>query len=93
MKLYGPQKLHVALLVKLPFVGKQSYIFEKKIKLMSEPIYSAITPRLIFVYQSVLKIVLKDPISYMDKICVIYSFICLCERSFDQGSKNTYPNL
>ena len=79
-KSFGPQKWHVIL--KLPFIGKKSHIFEKKLKLMTESLYSAVTPRVIFVSKPVLKIELKDPISHMEKSCVVYSFNCFCERSY-----------
>ena len=54
MKLYSPQKLHATL--KVPYIGKKSHIFENKIKLMTESIYSAITPTIIFVFNPVLKL-------------------------------------
>ena len=61
----GPQKRDVIL--KLPFIGNKLHIFEKKIKLMTESIYSAITIRIIFVSKPVLKIELKDPIPFMER--------------------------
>ena len=70
------------MILKLPFIGKKLHIFEKKIKLMTESIYSAITPRIIFVSKPVLKIELKDPIPFMEKSCVVYRYNCFCERSY-----------
>ena len=59
MKSYGPEKLHNIL--KLPYVGKKSDMFEKKIKLLAKSIYSysAITPRIILVSKSVQEIEFK----------------------------------
>ena len=49
---------------------------------MTESIYLAITPRIIFVSKPVIKIAFKDPISYMEKSCVIYRYNYFCERSY-----------
>ena len=73
-------KIHSIL--KLLYFGKKSYIFETEIKLISESIYFSITHRVIFVSKSVLKIELKDPISFLDKSCIIYRFNCFCDRSY-----------
>ena len=71
-------KLHTNSLRKMKslyhMLVKNCNISEKQIKLMTESIYSAITPRLIFVFKPVLKIELKDPIAYLDKSCIIYRF-------------------
>ena len=68
---YGPQKLHVTL--KLPFVDKKLHIFEKKIKLMTESIYSTITPRIFFVSKPMIKIELKaSNILYGQKLCYLH---------------------
>ena len=69
MKSYIPQKRHVIL--KLSFMGNKVHIFEKKVKLMTESIYSAITPIIIFVSKPVLKIELKDPIPFMENSRVV----------------------
>ena len=58
IKLYNLIKLHDI----LKYVGKKFYIFEIKIKLLTESIYSEITPIIIFVLKPVLKIQVKDPI-------------------------------
>ena len=80
IKSIGPQKRHVIL--KLPFMGNKVHIFEKKIKSMTESIYYAITPRIVFVSKPVLKIELKDPIPFMEKSCVVYRYNCFCKRSY-----------
>ena len=49
---------------------------------MTESIYSASAPKIVFVSKPVLKIELKDPIFNVDKICVIYRFIFFCEKSY-----------
>ena len=67
----GPQKRDVIL--KLPFIGNKLHILEKKIKLMTESIYSTITPRIFFVSKPMIKIELKaSNILYGQKLCYLH---------------------
>ena len=57
LKSYGPQKLHDIL--NLPYVGKNSKMFQKKIKWLAKSKYSASTPRIILVFKSLQEIEFK----------------------------------
>ena len=79
-KLFGPDKFSAVL--KLPYLGKISQLFEKKIQDLTQLTFNHIKPRVVFVSKPVLSLQLKDPIPYLDKSCIIYKFNCFCERSY-----------
>ena len=45
-------------------------LFKKKVQELTQSIYNQIKPRVVFVLNLVLRLKLKDPISYLDKSCV-----------------------
>ena len=59
-------------------MGNVSRLFEKKVQELRQ-----VKPRVVFVLKPVLRLELKDPISYVDKSCIIYKFNCFCERSYN----------
>ena len=79
-KLFGPDKFPAVL--KLPYFGKISHLLEKKVQDLTQSTYNQIKPRVVFVSNPVLRLELKDPIPNLDKSCVVYRFICFCERSY-----------
>ena len=79
-KMFGPEK-HSAVL-KLPYLGNVSYLLEKKVQELTQSTYNQVKPRVIFVSKPVLRLELKDPISHLDKSCIIYKFNCFCEKSY-----------
>ena len=79
-KMFGPEKLFAVL--KLPYLGNVSSLFEKKMQELTQSTYNQVKPRVIFVSKPVLRLELKDPISHLDKSCIIYKFNCFCEKSY-----------
>ena len=77
-KPYGPEKLHVVL--KLPYAGNTSYSMMNKVKSIKESAYFAIKPRIIFISKPIIHFDLKDPMSYLDKSCIVYKLNCSCDR-------------
>ena len=76
----GPEKLHVVL--KLPYAGNESYSMMNKVKSITESAFFAIKPRIIFTSKPIVNISVKDPMSYLDKSCIVYKFNCSCERIY-----------
>ena len=79
-KPYGPEKLHVVL--KLPYAGKASYPMVNRVKSITESAYFALKPRVIFTSKPLISLDVKDPMSYLDKSCIVYKFNCSCERIY-----------
>ena len=72
----------LSLVLKLPYLGNVSYLFEKKVQQLTQSTYNQVKPRVIFVSKPVLRLELKNPISHLDKSCIIYKFNCFCEKSY-----------
>ena len=79
-QIYGPEKFPAVL--KLPYIGEISHVFENKVKDLTKTTYNEVSPRTIFISQPLLKKQLKDPIPNLNKSCVVYKFNCFCERSY-----------
>ena len=80
IKPYGPDKCPVLLI--LPYVGVKSTQIENSIKKMTEKVYRASNPRVIFTSTSILNPKGKDHISHNHKSCVVYTFKCCCSNSY-----------
>ena len=80
IKLYGPEKCPILLI--LPYVGVKSNQIKRYIKNMTEKVYRASNPRLIFTSAAVLKFKGKDLLSYKHKCCVVYTYKCCCSNSY-----------
>ena len=79
-RLFGPEKFPAIL--KLPYIGEKSRVFESKLKDLTKTSYNQVLPRVIFLSKSLLKVQLKDPIPDQDKSCVVYKCNCSCKRSY-----------
>ena len=79
-KPYGPEKCPVLLI--LPYVGEKSKQVERDIKNMTEKVYHASKPRVIFTSAAILNPRGKDLISYKHKSCVVYTYKCCCANSY-----------
>ena len=79
-KLFGPDKFPAVL--KLPYLGNVSRLFEKKVQELTQLTYNQVKSRVILVSKPVHRLELKDQISYLDKSYIIYKFNCFCQRSF-----------
>ena len=55
---------------------------EKDIKNMTEKVYRASNPRVIFTSAAILNPQGKDLISYKHKSCVVYTYECCCSNSY-----------
>ena len=66
----------------LPYVGVKSTQIERNIKKMTEKLYRASNPRVIFTSASVLNPKGKDHISHKRKSCVVYTFKCCWLNSY-----------
>ena len=45
--------------------------------------YNQVKPReILFVFKTVLRLQLKDPIFYLDKSCIVYKSNCFCEKRY-----------
>ena len=79
-KLFRPEKFPAVL--KLPYLGNVSRLFEKKVKDLTQSTYNQVQPRIIFVSKPNLRLAIKYPIPHLDKSCIIYKFNCFCEKSY-----------
>ena len=79
-KLFGPDKYPAVL--KLPYLGNASRLFEKKVQEIVQKNYNQVKPRIIFVSKPVISLKLKDPIPTLNKSCIIYKFKCFCDKSY-----------
>ena len=87
IKPYRPEKCPV--LLSLPYVGEKSTQIERNIKKMTEKVYRAVKPMVIFTSRSVLSPKGKYLISNKEKCCVVYIFECCCSNSYiGQTSKH-----
>ena len=77
-KLFGPDKFPAVL--KLPYLGNVSRLFEKKVQELTQLTYNQVKPRVILVSKPVLILELKDPKFHYYKSCIIYKFSCFCKR-------------
>ena len=68
-KIYGPEKFSAIL--KLPYIGEKSRVFESKVKDLTKTSYNQMCPRVIFLSKPLLKVQLKDPIPDQDKSCIV----------------------
>ena len=80
IKPYGPEKCPVLLI--LPYVDEKSTQIERNTKKITEKVYFAAKPRVIFTSRSVLSPRGKYLISNRDKSCVVYTFECCCLDSY-----------
>ena len=79
-KLFGPDKYPAVL--KLPYLGNASRLFEKKVQEIVQKNYNQVKPRIIFVSKPVISLKLKDPIPTLNKSCIVYKFKCFCDKSY-----------
>ena len=77
-KLFGPEKFPAVVVFFGNYFGNISRLFEKKVQELTQSAYNLVKPKVIFVSKPVLRLELKDPISYLDKTCIIYKFKCFC---------------
>ena len=70
--MFGPQKFSAVL--ELPYLGNVSRLFKKKVQELTQSTYNQVKPSIVFVPKPVLRLELKDPVSYLDKSCNIYKF-------------------
>ena len=66
----------------LPYAGEKSTQIERNIKKLTEKVYRAAKPRVIFTSSSVLSPKSKDLMSNKHKSCVVYTFECCCSNSY-----------
>ena len=64
--IYGPEKFPAVL--KLPYIGETSRVFEKKVKDLTKTTYNQVSPRVIFRSKPLLKLQFKDPILDLKKV-------------------------
>ena len=57
--------------LKLPYLGNISRLFEKKVQKLTQLTYNQVKPRVVLVSKIFLRLELKDPISYLDKSCIV----------------------
>ena len=67
-KVFGPEKFPAVL--KLPYIGEKSRVFEVKVKELTKESYNQVSPRIIFFSKLLVKVQLKGPILNQDKIIV-----------------------
>ena len=79
-KLIGPEKFPAVL--KLPYLGNASRLFERKVQELIQSTYNQVKPRIIFVSKPILRLELKDPIPHLNKSCIIYKSNCFCVKSY-----------
>ena len=78
--MFGPEKFPAVL--KLPYLGNASRLFERKVQELIQSTYNQVKPRIIFVSKPILRLELKDPIPHLNKSCIIYKFNCFCGKSY-----------
>ena len=80
VKPYGPDKCPI--LLKLPYIGVESKLIEKKIVDITSKTYHAVNPRVLFMSKPILQRSGKDLMTPQEKSLVVYKFKCCCDSSY-----------
>ena len=76
----GPKKCSVYL--KLPWIGKNSLKFERKIKLFNNNCFRAVKPRVVFSTRRILPAIHKDVLPTFQQSNVVYEYVCHCDSRY-----------
>ena len=79
-KVFGSEKFSVVL--KLPYTGETSQVFEVRVKKLTKESYNQVSPRIIFLSKSLIKRQLKDLIPNQHKSSLVYKFNSFCDKSY-----------
>ena len=79
-KPYGPDKCPI--LLKLPYIGAESKLIEKKIVDITSKTYHVVNPRILFMSKPILQRWGKDLMTPEDKSLVVYKLKCCCDSSY-----------
>ena len=79
-KPYGPEKFPI--LLKLPYIGADSKLIEKKIVDITTRWHFSVNPRVLFTSKPIFQRSGKDPMTPEEKSFGVYKFKCYCESSY-----------
>ena len=68
--------------MKLPYIGAESKLIEKKIVEITSKTYHAVNPRVLFMSKPILQRSGKDLMTPEEKSLVVYKFKCCCDSSY-----------
>ena len=68
--------------LKLPWIGKNSLKFERKIKLSINNCFGAVQPRVVFSTRRILLAIRKDVLPTFQQSKVVYEYVCHCDSRY-----------
>ena len=77
-----PEQKKNLVYMRLPFIGKPSYRFERQIQAAVTNCYESVTPRIIFQSRPILPKMRKDILPTLSSQNVVYQYTCYCKSNY-----------